>query len=246
MVGVIGARSVTPYGKLVTEKLARELSEQGVTIVSGMALGVDGIAHAAALKAGGPTIAVLPSPVSDPFPKSHRNLANQILEQGGMLVSEYPDGDEIFKTNFVARNRIVAGLSDALLITEAGEKSGSLHTARFMLEIGREVLAVPGPITSRQSMGTHNLLKSGAGLVTTVDDILLALGLVRHHAKAQTLRGRNEQEQAILNALLKGVQDGQELLKLAGVDIGAFNSTLTALEIGGRIRRLGNNHWALV
>lgn len=245
VVGVIGARSVTPYGRLVTEKLVRELCEQGIVVVSGLALGVDGIAHTSALNAQGYTIAVLPGPLDEPFPVSHRTMAQRIIDQDGVLISEYPTGSQVNKTHFIARNRIIAGLSDVLLITEAGEQSGSLHTARFMLEMGREVLAVPGPITSRQSTGTHNLIKSGAGLVTGVDDVLLALGLVRHSTKAKVVRGRNQQEQNILDAMIKGTSDGQALLAASGLPIGEFNGVLTALEIGGKIRPLGNNQWVL-
>lgn len=245
VVGVIGARAVTPYGRLITERIVRELAEQGIVIVSGMALGVDGIAHRAALTANGITIAVLPGPVSTPFPTSHRQLAASIIAQGGALISEYADNEDVYKPNFVARNRIVAGLSDVLLITEAGVNSGSLHTARFMLDIGREVLAVPGPITSNKSEGTHNLLKSGAALVTSSDDVLLALGLTKHTATLATIHGSNEHEQAVLDALLNGEHDGQVLMQLSGLDVGGFNSMLTALELHGKIRRLGNNQWAL-
>src|SRR6185437_10030523 len=120
------------------------------------------IAHRAALEAHGITIAVLPGPVENVYPASHTQLAEQILEQGGALISEYPAGTPGFKQNFIARNRIVAGLAQALIITEATEKSGSLHTARFALEQGKEVLAVPGNITSPASVGTNNLIKAGA------------------------------------------------------------------------------------
>src|SRR5207244_4380589 len=135
-------------------------------------LGVDAVAHQAALDAGGLTIAVLPSPLEEIYPVSHRRLAMQILEKGGALISEFPEGTPAFRGNFIARNRLVSGLSDALLITEAAEKSGSLHTARFALEQGREVLAVPGNITSITSAGTNNLLKAGAAPVTSYEDVM--------------------------------------------------------------------------
>ena len=243
-VAIVGSRKVSNYGREVTKHLATELANQGITIVSGLAFGVDSIAHQAALDAGGRTIAVLPSPLETIYPASHRQLAKHIVEQGGALVTEYPAGTQTFPGNFVARNRIIAGLADATLITEAALKSGSLHTARFALNAGREVLAVPGNITSPTSEGANNLLKRGATPVTSVDDILFALGIDRSIAKTVP-RGSNEAEQAIIDLLVQGVSDGAELQTKSELTIEQFNQTLTMLEITGKIRSLGANQWNL-
>lgn len=242
---IVGSRNVSSYGRQVTAKLAGELAEQGIVIISGLALGVDAIAHKAALDAGGLTIAVLPSPVDYPYPSTNAGLAESIIRQGGTLVSEYADDNFSFNSNFVARNRLVAGLAQAVLITEAAEKSGSLHTARFALEQGKDVLAVPGNITSPVSVGANNLIKSGATPVTSYLDVLHVLGLEDHHTKPTQARGRTANEQLVIDLILQGHNSGDELLKLSGLSISDFNQVLTMLEIGGKIRALGANQWAL-
>lgn len=244
-VAIVGSRAVSPYGKQITQRLARELAERGIVIVSGLALGVDGIAHAACLEAGGTTVAVLANGLDMIYPASHTQLAHRILEQGGTIMSEYAAGMPGFKYNFIARNRIVAGLSDALLITEATEKSGTLHTARFAMEQGRDVLAVPGNITSPGSVGTNNLIKTGAVPVTGIDDILFALGVDTSGGAARQQRGDNAEEQTLLDLLASGITDGHELLVQCALPAVQFNQVLTMLEIGGKIRALGNNHWSL-
>jgi len=244
-VAVVGSRSVTPYGRQVTEQLSRELAERGIVIVSGLALGVDGIAHTARLDTGGTTVAVLACGLDTIYPASHTQLARRILEQGGTIMSEYAAGMPGFKANFIARNRIVAGLSKALLITEATEKSGTLHTARFALEQGRDVLAVPGNITSPNSTGTNNLIRTGAVPVTSVDDILYTLGADHLPTEKVRRRGDTAEEQAVIDLLYKGVSDGHILLTETALPAVQFNQVLTMLEISGKIRALGNNHWSL-
>lgn len=244
-VAIVGSRGVTTYGTQVTNDLATKLAEQGVTIVSGLALGVDAIAHQAALEVGGLTLAVLPSSVEEPYPATNRQLAEKIVVQGGALISEYPAGTKSFKTNFVARNRLVAGLADAVLITEAAEASGSLHTAEFARKQGKKVLAVPGNITSPGSAGTNGLIKTGAIPVTSHKDVLEALGLVEHARAANAVKGDNDTEQAILELILSGISDGEVLLKASGLDISLFNQTLTMLEISGKIRSLSANQWSI-
>lgn len=147
-VTIVGSRKISAYGKTVTSRLAGELASAGIVIISGLALGVDSLAHLAALEAGGLTIAVLPTGLDAVDKTSRRGLAERILQQGGALVSEYAEGSPVHLGNFVARNRLVAGFGDAVLITEAAERSGTLHTANFALEQGKPVLAVPGNITS--------------------------------------------------------------------------------------------------
>jgi len=244
-VTIVFSRKVTAYGQTVTAQLASELARAGVVIISGLAIGIDAIAHQAALDAGGLTMAVLPSSLERIYPASHRGLARRIIEQGGALVTEYPPGSVIaYKGNFIARNRIAAGLADVVLITEAAEKSGTLHTADFALQQGKDVLAVPGNITSPTSAGTNNLIKSGAAPVTRAADILRILGL-EPRAACMAPRSADPFEQALLTLMHQGTTDGAELLAASKLDVSRFNHTLTMLEIRGQIRPLGNNHWAL-
>jgi DNA processing protein len=243
-VAIVGSRKVTAYGREITKRLATQLAEQGIVIISGLAFGVDSIAHQAALDAGGQTIAVLPTPIERIYPAGHRGLAEQILHRGGALVSEYPAGSDTYPGNFVARNRIIAGLADATLLTEAALKSGSLHTARFALNAGRDVFAVPGNITSPTSEGTNNLIKRGGIPVTDVGDILFALGIKPKKAPLVP-KGSTPAEQVLLDLIAEGISDGSELQDKSRLDIETFNQTLTMLEITGKIRSLTANHWSI-
>lgn len=240
-VAIVGSRKPTNYGREVTSMLARELSNRGVIIVSGLALGIDSIAHQATLEASGKTIAVLPCGPEKIYPSTHRNLAKRILQQKGTLVTEYPEGTVALKSNFIARNRLISGLSDIVVVTEASEKSGTLHTANFALSQGKTVMAVPGPITSPYSKGTNNLIKSGAIPITDVSDIIFKLGLP--DSRKQVINATNQEEYIILSLLSNGVRDGHELLQLSQLDTQLFNQTLTMLEINGQITALGANQW---
>lgn len=241
---VIGSRAVTPYGRMVVQQLLPELCRQGVVIVSGLALGTDALAHRAALENGGSTIAVLPSSVEEVYPASNRQLAEQILNAGGALVSEYPSGTLARRENFIARNRLVSGLSKAILIIEAAEKSGTLHTANFALEQGRDVLVVPGNITSPQSAGTNNLLKVGATPVTSSQDILRALG-VETTEKQVELFASTPEEAAILALLKQGITEGSELLQRSALAPAVYHQTMTMLELNGTIMSLGADRWTI-
>lgn len=243
-VGIVGSRKVSSYGRYVTEKLSRELAGQGIVIISGLALGVDSIAHMAALEAGGRTVAVLPGPIETIYPRSHDQLGKQIVSSGGALISEYPAGKDAFKTNFIARNRLVAALSDVLVITEASQRSGSLHTARFALELGREVAAVPGNITSPTSVGCNNLIKTGAAPITSTEDVLNLLHL-KSNVNRPKVKGDTEQEQALLDLLTSGITDGDELQLKSQLPIALYNQSLTMLEISGKIRGSGGNQWSI-
>jgi DNA processing protein len=242
-VAIVGSRKVSPYGRAVTQKLANELASRGVVIMSGLALGVDSIAHQATVAAGGKTVAVLPSDLEHVYPASHRGLAERIVSQGGALVSEYEADTPVMKHNFIARNRLIAGLADVLVVTEAALKSGSLHTARFALEQGKDVFAVPGNITSETSEGTNNLIKSGAMPLTAVEDVFARL----HVTPAGTTppRGDTEAEQVILDLLAAGRIDGNHMQLESGLPIEVFSQALTMLELSGKIRALGNNQWSL-
>jgi DNA processing protein len=244
-VAVVGSRKVSAYGKTVTTELTTKLARAGVVIVSGLAIGVDALAHRAALNAGGLTIAVLPGSLEQIYPSSHYNLAMQILEQGGALVTEYPAGTLTYPSNFIARNRIVTALSQAVLITEAAARSGTLSTARFALEQGRDVLCVPGNITSPTSAGTNNLLKVGATPIAEVDDIFHVLNIKPTEAKKVTAKGTNPGEQIILDLIQRGVRNGGELLEQSKLDVTLFNQHLTMLEITAKIRALGGDTWGL-
>jgi DNA processing protein len=187
---------------------------------------------------------VLANGLDEIYPASNTNLAKRLLEQGGAIISEYPVGTPSLKQNFIARNRIVAGLSNALLIIEATDKSGTLHTARFALEQGRDVLVVPGNITSPNSVGCNQLIKSGATPVTSVDDILFALGAKNLVTTSYVHKGDNPDEQTVLDLLYNGVSDAHDLLTESKLEPALFTQTLTMLELSGKIHPLGNNHWA--
>lgn len=245
-VAIVGSRKISAYGRQVTAQLASELASAGVVIISGLAFGVDAAAHQAALDAGGTTIAVMPGGVEQIYPTSHTNLARQILRGGGALISEYPSGTPAFKQNFIARNRIVSGLADALLITEAAAASGSLHTARFALDQGKTVMAVPGNINSPGSEGCNNLIKTGATPVTSADDVFFALKLQPGPKKDfRAFRGTPEEE-AVLELIRAGLQDQEEIASQAALDGPAMSTTLTILEIGGYIKAAGAGNWVAI
>jgi DNA processing protein len=243
---IVGTRKPTPYGRQVTQEFARKIAEQGIVIVSGLAYGVDAIAHDAALDAGGICIAVLPGPLDNVVPKANESLARRIVRQGGALVSEQLPGSPVFKQLFVARNRLMSGLSDAVLVTEASAGSGTMHTADYGNQQNRVVMAVPGSIYAAGHAGVHNLIKtSKAHPVTTVEDVLTHMQLHIHSTPLKQVRGRNHNEQAILDLMLQGISDGTGLLERSGIDVSKFNQSLTMLEIAGKIRPLGANHWAI-
>lgn len=234
-VAIVGSRKVTAYGQLVTERLTLELSRAGIITISGLALGVDSIAHQATLEAGGQTIAVLPTSLDQIYPATHLNLAKQIVEQGGSLISEYPPGSMVYRTNFIARNRIVSGLADGLLITEAARDSGTMHTAGFALEQGKTVMAVPGNINSPASEGCNNLIKNGATPVTSIEDIFFVLGLKPENQPAKVFRG-SQKEQLIFELIRKGIADMDSLAAASRLDSPSLSSSLTMLEINGYIK----------
>lgn len=244
-VAIVGSRSISAYGKQVTQRIASDLAEQGVVIISGLALGVDACAHRATLDAGGLALVVLPSPLDNIVPSTNRRLAQEILDKGGVLVSEYEPGMPPLRQNFIARNRLVSGLADALLITEAADKSGTVHTANFALQQGVDVLAVPGDIYNPGSVGTNKIIKSGAGLVTDYHDVLNVLGLEDHKTVASEVRGRNQYEQRVLNLMLQGIIDGDELHIASELSTSVFNRVLTMLELGSKIKPLGGNKWSI-
>ena len=240
-VAIVGSRKPTTYGREVTEMFTRALSSKGIIIVSGLALGIDSIAHKTCVESGGQTIAVLPCGPGLIYPSSHRSLAQRIIELDGNLLTEYPENTPAYKQNFIARNRIISGLADIVIVTEANERSGTLHTANFALSQGKTVMAVPGPITSPYSKGTNNLIKAGAIPLTEPSDIFFKLGM--RESRPSEITANNQEEYTILTLLSQGVRDGQELLDRSHLVPQIFNQTLTMLEINGKIKALGNNQW---
>ncbi|HZP55611.1 MAG TPA: DNA-processing protein DprA [Candidatus Saccharimonadales bacterium] len=241
-VAVIGSRKATLYGRQITHDLVVQLSKQGIAIVSGLAFGIDSYAHCAALESGGYTIAVLPSPLEKIYPASHSQIAEQILLNGGTLVSEYRAGTDVRNGNFIARNRLISALADVLVIPEAAKNSGSLHTARFGLEQGKTVMAVPGSINSPMSEGTNNLIKSGAIPITDVEDIFFALGINRQAKKPGTFQGTLEEE-VIFNLICQGIREQESLALVSKLPTPQIGSTLTSLELKGYIRPAGAGNW---
>ncbi len=245
-VAVVGTRKPTHYGREVTERLAYELARRGIVIVSGLALGVDAIAHRAALDAGGTTLAVLPCGLPRIAPATNRGLAEDIVRQGGALLSEYASDAEVaWKSNMLERNRIVAGLADAILITEASARSGTLNTAAHALEQGKTVFVVPGNITSPASAGCNALLKQGATPVTCVEDILDVIAPQLVTAQTQLPLASNPTEHAIIAQLHAGVRDGEEIQRQTGLTASDISTALTMLELTGTIKALGANQWTL-
>ncbi len=246
-VAIIGSRKPSHYGREVTQQLASNLARRGVVIVSGMALGVDAIAHQAALDAGGTTIAVQANGLHTLNPRSNRLLGERIIQQGGAILSEYEPGIDAMKHMFLARNRLVSGLSDAVIITEAAARSGTLNTAAHGLTQGRDVYAVPGNITSPMSAGCNHLIAQGALPITSVDDFIEQFLPSGDTVSAQTTLplGTTELETAIIELLASGVRDGDELLQKVDCNAADFNSAMTMLEINGVIKPLGGNRWTL-
>lgn len=243
-VAVVGARKMTSYGKAVTEKLSSELSKHGVVVVSGLAYGVDSCAHKSASDAGGKCIAVLACGLDQMYPTANQRLADKIIENRGVIISEYPDKTEPMRHRFLERNRLISGLSNVILITEAAQRSGSLNTAAHALNQGKTVLAVPGNIYSPLSQGTNNLIKQGAIPVTDIQDILSVLGINKSAQTAMPLAS-NQEEYVVLKLLHSGTTDGVELLNQSELDAVLFNQTMTMLELSGSIKPLGNNHWTI-
>lgn len=244
-IAVVGTRTVTPYGRSVTEALVEELARDGVVIISGLALGVDGIAHRAALKVRGATIAVLPGGINSIYPRSHESLARQITDSGGVLISEKQGNISPRAYDFLHRNRLISGLSDAVLITEAAARSGSLNTARHALEQGKTIFAVPGNINSAYSEGTNNLIKIGAILVTSVEDIYSEMGWGFARKEEKIAIALPEEQMIIYKLLRSGVSSGEELLVRSGLSKSTFTEALTMLEIDDVITALGGNNWAV-
>jgi DNA processing protein len=239
-VAVVGTRSPTTYGKEVTRRIVGELAAAGITIVSGLAIGIDTIAHTAALEAGGRTIAVLACGVDLIYPERNVALADRILASGA-LVSEFPLGTRPTPQLFPVRNRLISGLTLGTLVVEAGEKSGALITVDYALEQGRDVFAVPGQIFSPKSAGTNRLIRDGAGLVTCAQDILAALnlGAAAAQQEVQVALPEDPTEAALLDLLSYEPQHVDELRRQIDLPITVVSATLAIMELKGMVRQAG-------
>jgi len=246
---VVGTRQISNYGRVIIPQLVEPLVDAGAVIVSGMAFGVDSAAHDIAVKKGRRTIAVLGGGLDEKslYPKHHALLAQNILDAGGALLSEYPPGTPNFKQNFVARNRIISGVSVATLVVECDLESGTLITAKHALDQNRQVYAVPGPIYSPQSQGPNNLIKMGAKLVTSANDILEDLNLqtLPEQQSAQTTFADSKEEAAVLKLLNFEPMIINELIKQSGLPASQVTSALTFLEMKGRVKNLGGQQYVL-
>ena len=243
---VVGTRKPTTYGKEVTSRIVAELAQKGVVIVSGLALGIDAIAHGAALEAHGTTIAVLANALPAIRPLSNRSLGERIIAQGGAIIAEHATDEKFGPWSFLERNRLVAGISDAVLITEASAKSGTLNTAMHALEQGKDVFVVPGNITSPLSAGCNALIKQGAHPVTCSDDILEILAPELLSAPAHQILTYSPTEQLIIEQLQNGVHDGELIQRQTGLDAASLSTALSMLEVNGTIRSLGANQWTVL
>lgn len=243
-ISIVGSRKFSIYGRQVCSQFARELSQAGITIVSGMALGIDGIAHRECLKLGRRTVAVLGGGIDTKsiYPSSNHQVAEEIISGGGAVVSEYPIGTPPLKQHFPARNRIISGLSLGVLVVEAAQSSGTLITTRFALEQNREVFAIPGSIYSKTSEGANNLIKLGAKLVTKAEDILEELNLESaiEIKKAREIIPDNEEEALILESLSPDQPIHiDQLAKTIKMNVTAVSSLLTLMEIKGKVKNVG-------
>lgn len=249
LIAVVGTRKITGYGKLVTENFTRELVEAGVIIVSGLARGVDSQAHRTTIENNGRTWAVLGGGLDCIFPPENERLSKEIIEAGGAVLSEFPPDYPSLPGNFPARNRIISGLSQAVLVTEAAEDSGSLITAKCALDQGRDVFAVPGPITSDLSKGPSLLIKQGARLVTEAAEILEELGIDQDQnskIKDQKDLKLSELEEKIINSLMNEEKHIDEVCRELGCPAAETSAALVKMEIYGLVKNLGGGFFVKV
>ncbi len=246
-VAIVGTRRITPYGRQVTEELGGFLAASGITIISGLARGVDAAAHNAALRAGGRSLAVLGSGVDRIYPPENETLARQMMTHGAIL-SDYPIGTAPEANNFPPRNRIISGLSLAVVVVEAGETSGALITAEFAAEQGREVFAVPGSILAPQSKGTNKLIQNGAHPLLTSQDLLQALNLTRVSAQksARHVLPADAVEKQLLDALGSEPLHVDELRSQTGLPVEKVSAALVMMELKGMVRQVGAMHYVAV
>jgi len=244
---VVGTRKMTFYGREVTEQIVKDLANAGLTIISGLALGIDSVAHKTTLKEKGRTIAVLGGGIDEKtiYPSIHKNLAKKIVESGGAVISEYPVGTRPTKYSFPNRNRIISGLSLGVLVIEAPFESGALITAKLALDQNREVFAVPGNIYNKTSEGCNWLIKLGAKVVTKAEDIFEALNLELILEKKKEIKPESKEEEILLKYLSKEPIHIDELIEKSGLNPAKVLSTLSLMEIKEKVKNLGQGKYIL-
>ena len=247
-IAVVGTRRVTAYGRQLSAEMARGLVNQNLTVVSGLARGVDSIAHETAVEMGGRTIAVLGSGIDCIYPPENHRLADRIINGHGAVISEYALGVQPEAKNFPPRNRIISALSLGTVVVEAAERSGALITAKFAREQGREVYAVPGNVTNKNSKGTNQLIQSGAKLVTSADDVVvdLQLGKVEEHRTVQMMLPDSAEEAALMPHLNSAPLHVDELSRLSGIPASLVSSTLTLMELKGVVKQVGGMQYVML
>lgn len=244
---IVGARRSTPYGENIAYKLAYELAKRGVVIVSGLAYGIDSCAHRGCLDAGGVTIAVLGTPIDQIYPKSNLGLAERIIKSGAIL-SEYPPGTETKNWHFLERNRIVSGLSDALIVVEAAQRSGTHQTASDALDQDRDVYAVPGDIFRPSSVGCNRLIFDGAHPIVNVDDFILdflGASSQKEFRYDLVISDMADSAKQIVEALKDGLTSADEIMLKYHIDIAELNRQTTLLQLRGVIQPCGPSSWIL-
>ncbi len=242
LLAIVGTRGATSYGKMAAERLAAGIAQAGVTVVSGLAYGIDAAAHRGALAAGGRTIAVLGSGLDRVYPSQHARLAEQIARQGA-VITEFPLGTKPDARNFPQRNRVVAGIAFGTLVVEAGERSGASITAAFAAEQGRDVMAVPGSIYSPASQGTNRLIRDGAIPITGVEDILLELDRGIRPMAAERIVPADEMERTLLDILGHEPLHIDEIARAASLPMSAVSSGLAIMELKGLARHTGGMNY---
>lgn len=245
-IALVGSRNASYYGLKMSEKIAFELASLGITVVSGMARGVDSMAHVGALKGGGKTVAVLGNGIDIIYPKENSKLYKEIMENG-LVLSEYPPEVQPMPYNFPRRNRIISGLSIGIVVVEATAKSGSLITAKYALEQGREVYALPGNVNNKNSTGTNLLIKDGAKLVTSckdiLDDVFPMFSSKKEELEPFDEMNLSKEEKEIIKYIKMGYWDADKLCQKLNLPINQIQTTLTTLEIKGRIAIYKGNYF---
>lgn len=249
-VAIVGARKCTPYGEKHAMEFAKKLAEQGVQIISGLAYGIDGIAQRGALFGGGRTFSVMGNGVDICYPQSHIGLYTDILEQGGGILSELPPGTKPLPIHFPKRNRIISGLSDVVLVIEAKEKSGSLITADLALEQGRDVYALPGPIDSGLSQGCNYLIRQGAGMLLSPEDLMEEIGVLTRKVQSESTESVNSEkkvlesvENLVYSTFAVCSKSVSEVIAETGLPTEQVMRALTMLEISGYIKMIAKGHY---
>ncbi|MGL5257402.1 MAG: DNA-processing protein DprA [Proteocatella sp.] len=248
-ISVVGSRKPTSYGIFAAKKFSGELAQNGITVVSGLAIGIDTFSHKAAIESGGKTIGILGTSFDNIYPRSNQSFVKDMISKGNLVLSEYPLLRRTMPYHFVQRNRLISAVGEGLVVIEAGEKSGTLTTVDFALEQGRNVFSVPGNINSRNSFGTNYLIKTGAKLIANIEDILEEYPnheFLNQTAKEEDFLNLSENEKRVVEILkFKGVQNIEKIAFFTNIKIKDIIGILSVLEIKGVVKELGNGDYSL-